>query len=310
MNVLTQNQIDEILKIINFHHINFISEQVGSQVLTSSDIELLKEFGIDVDLLSKTGVIDNAFKFGILSTALSDEKLQQLSYEHFRDFLKQGAGIPLSKEEKFALNNIKHRAYSDIKGLGNKVQRDFQTILIEQSYLQRKKYEKIIQDTAAKNIVTRGSIRSMVSEIGHKTGDWSRDLVRISDFILHDAFDNGRAENIKSKFGDQAAVYKEVYPGACKHCIRLYLTDGIGSEPIIYPVIELIQNGTNIGVSPPDWKPVIGCTHPFCRCTIRRKPEGYKWDIEKRSFSIATGERKVQRKSKIKVKLGDKEFEV
>lgn len=310
MNVLTQDQIDEVLKIINFNHVNFISEQVGSEVLASSDIELLKEFGIDVESLPKYGAIDNAFKFGVLSNSLAEAKLQKLSYEHFKDFLKQGNGIPLSKQERFALNNVKHRTYSDIKGLGNKIQKDFQTTLIEQSYSNRKKYEKIIQDSSAKNIIIRGSIKDLVSELGHKTNDWTRDFGRISDYVMHDAFDNGRAENIKSNFGDQAAVYKEVYEGACKYCIKLYLTAGIGSEPIVFSVIELIENGTNIGRKPIDWLPVVGCTHPFCRCTIHRKPDGYKWDAEKKTFSIPTGERKVKRNSKIQVTFGDKNFEV
>lgn len=307
--VLTPNQLQEVLGIIDIYQVQFLAEQVGTEVLSSSDFDKLKEYGVDIKTLPKTGVVDNAFKFGVLSTSLEEAKLKKLSYNQFLKFLKIGKGVPLSKEERFALNNIKQRTYSDIKGLGNKISTDFQITLIESSQTQRKKYEKIIQDTSAKNVIDRGSIRDLVSELGHKTNDWARDFGRISDFVLHDAFDNGRIENIKTQFGDDAEVYKEVYAGACKHCIRLYLTNGIGSEPIVFTVSELIANGTNIGRKVIDWLPVVGCTHVFCRCTGRRKPEGYAWDIETQSWSIPVEfERKVKRTSKIKIMVGDKKI--
>lgn len=306
--ILTPNQIQEVLGIIDYYQVQFLAEQVGSNVLSSSDFDVLKEHGVDIDKLSKTGVVDNAFKFGVLSTSLEEAKLKKLSYDQFLKFLKEGKGIPLSKEERFALNNVKQRSYSDIKGLGNKISKDFQTLLIENSQTQRKKYEKIIQDTAAKNVIDRESISNMVSELGHKTNDWTRDFGRISDYVLHDAFDNGRIENIKSQFGDEAEVYKSVYAGACKYCIRLYLTDGIGSEPIVFKVNDLIANGSNIGRKASEWLAVVGCTHCFCRCTIHRKPEGYNWNVESQLFSIPNFERKVERKSKIKISFGDKEI--
>ncbi len=308
--VLTPDQVQEILNIISYHQIHFIAEHVGTDVLTSSDIELLEQFGIDLKELGHVGKVEDAFKFGKLSVVLNESQNQKLSYAQFKKFLKSGKGIPLSIQEKFALKNVKYRAYSDIKGLGNKISQDFQNTLIEASKKQRKQFEKIIRETSKETILSRGSVQSMVSDLGHKTNDWARDFGRISDFILHDAFDSGRAESIREEFGDDSEVYKQVYPGACQHCIRLYLTSGIGSEPQVFNVVSLIQNGTNIGVKTADWKPVIGSTHPWCRCTLFRKPKGYSWSNETQSFSVPTGERKVQRKSKVRVKFGDKNFEV
>ncbi len=308
--VLTQNQIQEVLGVIDLYQVQFIAEHVGIDVLSSADKEILKDAGLDIESLSNSGIVDNAFKFGVLSTSLDEAKLQKLSYDQFLEFLKSGKGIPLSREERFALNNVKQRTYSDIKGLGNKIAKDFQTVLIENSQKQRLKYEKIIQDTAAKNVIDRKTITDMVSELGHRTKDWSRDFGRISDFVLHDAFDNGRVENIRTQFGDKAEVYKQVYPGACKYCIKLYLTAGIGSEPIVFQLSDIVANGTNIGRKAQDWLPVVGATHPFCRCPIFRKPTGYVWNPSTQSFSTPDYERKVQRKSKVKVTVGDKEYKI
>ena len=59
-------------------------------------------------------------------------------------------------------------------------------------------------------------------------------------------------------------VFKDVFVGGCRHCIRLYLTGGIGSQPKIFKISDLIANGDNIGVKVNDWKPVISSTHPHC----------------------------------------------
>lgn len=58
---------------------------------------------------------------------------------------------------------------------------------------------------------------------------------------------------------------QSIWSGNCRHCIRLYLTAGIGSEPKLFTAEELIGNGTNIGRRVADWKPtIITAVHPFC----------------------------------------------
>lgn len=303
---LTPNQIEEVLEIIQTHQLKFISNYVGADTLSNSEIKQLEKAGIDVKSLPAISIVENAFKFGILSAALEEGISKKLTYNQFKDFLKQTETLKLTSQEDFALEQVKTRAYSDIKGLGNKIGTKFQTLLIEQNQAKRDEYEKIIKETSKKTIITKQSITQMVSELGTQTEDWSRDFGRISDFILHSAFDTGRAEKILEEYGEDSEVYKDVYPHACKHCIRLYTTAGVGSEPIIFKVKELLLNGTNIGKKVEDWLPVIGSTHPHCRCTVRRVPQGYSWSNETGMFSIPTKERKVERKSKVIIKFGDK----
>lgn len=306
MLTLTPNQIEEVLEIIQTHQLKFISNYVGMDMLSNSEIKQLGKAGIDVKSLPAISIVENAFKFGILSAALEEGISKKLTYNQFKDFLKETDTLKLTSQEDYALNQVKTRAYSDIKGLGNKIGTKFQTLLIEQNQAKREEYEKIIKDTSAKTIITKQSITQMVSELGTQTADWSRDFGRISDFILHSAFDTGRAEKILEEYGEDAEVYKDVYPHACKHCIRLYTTGGVGSEPLTFKVKDLLKNGTNIGKKTEDWLPVIGSTHPHCRCTIRRVPQGYSWSNEKGMYSIPTKERKVERQSKVIIKFGDK----
>lgn len=308
--LLTPDQIQELVDIIDRNHLTFIVQHVGYDILSTQDLSTLEKYGVNLEQLkSNPSYIETAYKFGILSDALKKTQAKNLKFSQIKTQLTSNSFLPLSTLEKDALDNLKYQAYSDIKGLGNKISQDMQSIAIEADQDKRKKYEKTIQEEAEKVIEERGSIQQMVSNLGHKTEDWNRDFGRISDYILHTAFDNGRAAKFEREGGEDVLVYKDVYAGACKHCIRLYTTGGIGSTPIIFKLSELKANGTNVGRKVHEWKPVIGGTHPWCRCTLNNVPKGFKWDEETRDFSKLedTWERKVERKSKISVTIGDEQ---
>ncbi len=304
--IFTPRQIEELMKVIDKYHILFTAQHVGFDVLQPNDKALLRSYGIDVDRLKDNSQVEHAFKFGLLSYSLSQPAAKKLDYPAFKQFLDSGRFIPLNTREKDSLEALKTHSYSDIRGLGNKIKADFDQSHIEADQRQRARYEKIIQDTAEETLINRGSVRDMVSALGRKTEDWSRDFGRISDYVLHSAFDQGRAAGIEREKGKDALVYKDVYPGACRHCISHFLTAGIGSQPKIFKLSTLQANGTNVGKKVDNWLPVIGPLHPWCRCTLADVPEGYDWDPSTRSFSTPSTdyERKVQRKSKIKVQVG------
>ena len=99
--------------------------------------------------------------------------------------------------------------------------------------------------------------------------------------------------------------------GACRHCIRLYLTQGMGSQPKIYTLKQFLENGSNIGRKVDDWKAVLESTHPWCRCNLQYVPEGTIWNEEKKMFVYPEKyERKIERKSKVIITVGTKRFEV
>lgn len=102
-----------------------------------------------------------------------------------------------------------------------------------------------------------------------------------------------------------------IWSGNCKHCIRLYTTQGIGSKPRLFKLVDLIANGDNIGIKVKDWKPTLGSVHPFCRCQIKFLPKGYEWDEETLQFRPPKEYKpKIERRSKVKIYVGNKKFEV
>jgi hypothetical protein len=177
--------------------------------------------------------------------------------------------------------------------------------------LTKSAYEAVVKDEIERGVLERKSLGSIVSELGHRTENWAHDWGRIVDTEMNNIFQQGRAEVFEKEDGPDVLVYKQVYPGACRHCISKYLTNGIGSKPKVFKLSDLIANGTNIGRKVINWLATITGLHPFCRCHLNKVPKGYVWDEEKEMFNIPKDfKRKIDRKSKIIINVGDKVLEV
>ena len=302
---VTQEHLKDIANAINTQNYVFIYSNVDPEMLTPEDLEFLKKQGINVDKLRQFGMLENAYKFGMFSARVHNTALAT-SYEQF---LKMNTP-PLTTQEKAALNFVKQRAYSDITGLGNRVIGNFDKVLIEASQQQRAELEQVIGDKAKSAVIERKNQRQLATDLADVTKNWAIDFDRIADFVLHEAFDNGRAAQIKKQYGKDAEVYKDVYDGACPICRKLYLVTGeVGTEPIVFKLTTLLANGTNIGRKAKDSKPVIGATHPYCRCTLNVKPPNSKWDEQKKQFVLVESDKEKlskrvrERKSKGKVTI-------
>lgn len=312
MLILNNNEIQELLNIIEAHHLFFIGKKVSSDLLTKEDKALLKSFGIETKLFTEDiGSLNTAYKFGVLAAALGDAETAKLSFQEFRNYILRGQYIPLTRPEEKALERIKFQAYHDIKGLSDRIGKDL--ILKNQGIglTGTKRYQKFIEEKAEEAILKRQGTRELAGVLARETGDWGRDFTRIADFIMHSAYEQGRAEFYKEKYQGDIPVYKDVFQGACSSCVKLYLTAGVGSVPKIFTLKELEANGNNIGRRQKEWLPVIGPTHPYCRCQLANVPEDREWDPETKGFTkLKVWKRKVPVKSKIKVTIGNKEYEV
>jgi hypothetical protein len=263
---------------------------------------------VDIDLIATDwNNLEQSFYWGRLSQALQQQSYR-VKYADFLEYLRRGQYIPLNTTEQYALKYVKRNTYSHIKGLGDRIKQTVNGIITENDPLLRSSYEEVIRSSAERTIIDRDSLQNMVLEIGHRTGDWQRDLGRIAATEMQNAYQYGRSEQIKREKGTDQLVYKQVFPQACRHCIRLYLTNGVGSKPILFKLKELQANGTNIGLKVTDWKPVISSTHPWCRCMLEAVPQGYTWDEENEMFSPPKFEKREP--LGIVVHVGDKTFNV
>ena len=313
MYIFSQKQIQELMLIVDQHQMMFVGTNVGMDYLTDQEVDVLRRAGLPVgDMMSRKGYVDEAFTFGILASGMSDQRAKGMNYTDFKKFMSSKNYMPLTDKETAAIDHLKYETFSDISWLGEKVKRDVKSIIVEKDKEYRSKYEDIILDSAIKTVEMRGSVRDMVSEIGHKTGDWERDLGRIAEYTLHNAYEEGRAAQLERSSGKEVLVYKDVYPGACKHCVKHYLTAGPGSKPRVFKLNDLRANGNNVGKKAADWVPTLGPMHPYCRCTLNELPEGHVWSEEEVKF--VRGKRdlkeKVRNRKKVSVKIGNQDYMV
>lgn len=96
----------------------------------------------------------------------------------------------------------------------------------------------------------------------------------LTDTINDVAVDSATAESLFTGVPPASTiVYKKTVDDTsrCSWCRKFYVhPDG---SPILYTLEELQANGSNYGRPKSEWKPVLGKTHPRCRCQLfHRKP--------------------------------------
>lgn len=300
--IFTKKQIESLTEIIDFATSMFITTQMGEGSLSTYDKYILNKFGFDVkNIVSKYPPYYQSFLFGRLTSWLSDNQASKIAYSDFKKYLESNQYFPLTKKEKTLYQIAQDKSYKHIKNLGDK-RKDELTKQISDEDIRRE------LSTAIKD---RTSIQNIISNWGNKTGDWQRDYGRIAETEMNNIFQLGRATQIEEKQGRDQLVYKQVFDGACRFCIRDYLTAGIGSKPKLFKLDTLIANGDNIGKKVADWKPIVPSHHPWCRCNLHYVPKGSKWNEEKQMFEYPKEyKRVVERKSKVIIHVGDKRFEV
>lgn len=310
--LFNNEQIQDILELVDFRFADLVWKIFGPKHLTSQDKGILKKFGIDPAKLSKNIPPYWAnWMFGLLSGKLSDYQARQITYKDLMEYLaRRQYETPSSREiEEYEI--ACNRTYGYLKGLGDKMKKDITSYISDSELRMRLEQEKVIKEGMKQGILGRETTKLIASKIGSKLNDWSRDWNRIVETEYQGVFNMGRVQSyMREGDGSSTLIYFDVFPGACSHCIRLYLTSGIGSEPKLFTAEELISNGTNIGRKVRDWKPtIITAVHPFCRCLARRYIKGDVWDKEKRVFKQPDNyERKVAPGAKAKIIVGDKVF--
>ena len=298
------------MNVVEYHHTFMASSVFGVNVLSPEDKAVLKDNGVDISKLEENmPLFDKMFHFGKLTGILKDAQAASISYSDFLKFIYRGQYIPLSTREKFELEIAKKQSYTHLKGLKNKIKGEVENSIIAAE--RRFEYESAIKEGLVEGIEKRKSVGAIVSDIGHKLNDWKHDWGRIVETESNNIFLMGRAMEFAKKYGDDVMVYKEVYLLACRHCIEKYLTNGIGSKPILFKLSDLIGKGTNIGKKVAQWVATLTSLHPFCRCFLKVVPPRYVWNELTKRFELPKiMANSIERKSIVTITVGDKVFEI
>lgn len=309
---MTIKQIHELLQIIRNQHNLTIVRNLGVEYLLPQEIELLFKSGIDVNKIKTKDLVKNMFYMGLISDVLGRQS-KSLTFAELKKHISNPREIlPFTQRENIVIDSIKNQFLGDIRANEGRIFRDVNNIITQGQQNNRQSYEQVIRDEVLRGVIDKKATSQIASDLGHKTGDWSRDFSRIIGFISHKAFDEGRASLYERKGGKDIEVYKDVFEGACFKCINLYTTNGIGSKPKIFKLSELQGNGTNIGRKSAEWLAVVGSTHLNCRCTLNEVPQGFEWNEKTKAFDIPI-ERKEEDKPNrqpIRMTFNGKEYSV
>lgn len=287
MFIINNTQLEELLFCMNKWQYIFIGSQIGVDFLNPWEKEMLIKNGVNVeDFKNEKGIIEYSFLFGLLSQALSDERANKMNFDKFKKFVKSGNFIPLTEEEEFSLEQVKTRSYNDISGLGKRISNSISNTIIQSNQKEILKIKETIKEKSIEAIQLRKSATKLASELGELTKDWGRDWLRIAYYITHESFNVGRAQGILRQYGEDAQVYFDVFPDACKHCKILYLInpDDENSLPKIFNIKDIINNGSNIGRKVDEYLPTVSPIHPYCRCIINYYNPEFDWDEDLQSY--------------------------
>ena len=301
--MFTATQIQEAVKAIDYHYSAMIGITLGTEALSIDDTLLLRSYGVDpYQLVEGYPPYLRMFYLGRLTAMIKDQDLLSLNLSEFNKYLSQGQFVPLSTREKKEYEISREFTYNHIKGLGRRSSDGVRDIMLESNRKQ------ITKEEISTGIKDRKTITQVISEIGHKTEDWNRDWHRIVETEMANIYNQGTISRLYEMYGEKHLVWKQVYKQACRHCISLYTTNGINSEPKVFTLKEIVGNGSNIGRKVADWLPVVDATHPFCRCQIYSKYSGQIWDEETGRFIYDKNSNQTSSKSLIKIRIGDKEI--
>lgn len=281
-------QIETLLQIINGNQA-IVFGDFNSDFVTPEDKKILLKYGVDFNSLfiKKENTIFNSFNFGMLAESLREVEKSDCTYETLVALVKKGKYIPPTSRHLFLIKCLRIQTFPEIKHFP---------------------YFQLIKDEFIQGITDGQPITTVTSDIGHKTKDWG--LENILRYYYQVASELSSVMEIKKRNdGKDVLVYKRIH-GCCEDCIKLFLTNGIKSQPKIFRLSFLEANESNIGKPRNIWKPTVLPVHFGCECALNEVPEGFIWNNDTQSFSTPYPEWKptIINRKKIMVRIGDKEF--
>ena len=258
---LNDKELKMLSNNISDHILSFLINWNGHPVRTLLKMKLKKK-GLLLD--TPVSIPALVFKTARILNNLGDDK------SSFQRILSMTNHVPLTKMDTTAIKWLEKHSARRVRGLGERISDEVERSA-EDRQAQIDKYTSMIQTVGAEAREKRWGWHDMASELGRRTGDWSRDWDRIARTELMEANLNAQANQYREKTPDgNPIVYKMPERKACKYCKALYLLDNDFDKPRLFYLNKLQDNGSNMGRKVVDWQPTLGTLHPNCNCTLHR----------------------------------------
>jgi hypothetical protein len=259
MPLLTARLIQEIKEIIRKHHTAFVANAFGKDVLPPEAVEKLRAAG----LISQTqgSSLDDAYLYGQVMAQVEKPEVAEWSAAQVRSYAAQNP-VPLTQVEREAVKTARLTGAEYCQGLGNVIEKQTGQLLIEADHALREDLQGKIADATAVNIAARGTVKALKTDLGWATQDWARNLDRIAITEKQNAMQQGVADGIRKRVGEEARVSIRCMPDACGACRAFSI--GPDGAPRIYRLSQLGPPGSNVHRKQNAWVACVGAVHPHC----------------------------------------------
>lgn len=272
--------IHDMNEQVDLFHLLFVCENIGTEVLSSSDRHFLRKYGYKIsELKQKTDYLTYSYTVGKLQTnATAKNQLKQITLKKFKEFVKLNEQrIPVSRAEQANIKQLKQATYNDLKKLANDVKSD-----LTLSFLEANKTSNF----TGKNKVSKKKILTQLKNtLKSNTKKWKNRFELISGYRMHDAYQHGIADELFTKNGPNVRVWYTVHPDACEHCKRVYLFPN--GTPKIFYLKNIVLNGSNIGRKMKEALPSVSPIHPRCRCKMNVYIWNTKYDRKSKRYDAS-----------------------
>ena len=129
-----------------------------------------------------------------------------------------------------------------------------------------------IRDKVSEALATHRDYSELALELARTTEKYAHNWERIARTELQGAYNEGVILEAIEDWGEGAQIARVTETNACGHCIRLFRNPDW--TPRVFPIKELLANGTNVGRPATSWVATIWPVHPNCRCDTLNVPPG------------------------------------
>lgn len=296
--IVTPEQLARIQQIIEDHHAGFAAGVVGPDIIRPDELARLRSEGLippeaGDHLFLQSGPLPRVktprpwpatgYDYGAYqgaSDAKANKKLAAMTPREFAAY-RESVELPLTSSERQARQWARQNAGQFIRGAGSRVSMEVTAAVLQADAREHRQFVGAVAEETAMAIEKRKPWRQLAQDLGNRTGDWSQDMRRIAATETEFARQEGQMRSMsRGREPKEIRVAKIPAPNACKDCVRLHLTAGVGSPPKIFLLSELQANGNNVGRKRADWRAGVGPVHPYCACVMSEVPDGYGFDAE------------------------------
>ncbi len=256
---LGPRQLEALRQLIVDRHQAFVANFINPAILSAQTRERLERLGL---LDPKAETVKDAYFLGTLASH-APEPAEKMTYSDLLARVR-ARPVPLSADERHAVAMAEATAGQYITGLATRVSADTVQSVANLSPGAVASYRQKVRQSVSDAISQRKTVSQLKSDLGHATGDWTRNLERVANTELSQALSTGTAyAAVERAKGNPVRACKTSARNCCKYCAKLWINEATG-KPLIYNLADLEANGTNVGRKASEYLPTVGPSHPSC----------------------------------------------